>query len=309
MSIPSAPNIYSLRSFISRPERDPGQQRIVVLVLQTLNSYPLMIVHHNTLPPFIHPYSIDYHDEEEDTESLDSCLNLMHMLGSKIRGSSKLFWKNVRRECERMREQHTKMDTWALLSAMQALSVYLLVRLREGETEHNNYDSLMLTTVIMLAQELTRTASACDIESTVRDSSNGTGWKAWVLQESRRRLAVIYRVVNMLVYFEPADMCELQKELIIAPLPAKKQLWEAANMRTWQELLTRDKQNHEHVALNSHGELVLLEGDKLYCHNGVMRYRISSEQSSTSKTTDWEHWSSGMDGFGSLIMLTASLIV
>jgi hypothetical protein len=41
------------------------------------------------------------------------------------------------------------MNQWELLAAMQALSVYLLVRLQEGETEHNNYDSLILTTVIV----------------------------------------------------------------------------------------------------------------------------------------------------------------
>jgi hypothetical protein len=103
MSIPPAPN--SLRSFISRPKRDPGQQRIVVLVLQTLKSYPLMIVSHNTLPPFIHPYSRDFQDDEKNMESLENCLSLMHMLGSKIRGSPRLFWKNVRWECERIREE------------------------------------------------------------------------------------------------------------------------------------------------------------------------------------------------------------
>jgi hypothetical protein len=32
---------------------------------------------------------------------------------------------------------------------MQALSIYLLVRLQEGETDYNNYDYLMLTTVIV----------------------------------------------------------------------------------------------------------------------------------------------------------------
>jgi hypothetical protein len=105
MSIPSAPNIYSPRSFISRPERNPGQQGIVNLVLQTLKSYPLTIIHYNTLPPFVHPGFVDFHDEGGNTESLEICLSLMHMLGSKIRGSSKLFWKNVRWECERMREQ------------------------------------------------------------------------------------------------------------------------------------------------------------------------------------------------------------
>jgi hypothetical protein len=105
MSIPSVPNIYSPRSFISRPERNPVQQRIVNLVLQTLKSYPLMIMHHNTLPPFIHPYSRDFQDDEENMESLENCFSLMHMLGSKIRGSPRLFWKNVRWECERIREE------------------------------------------------------------------------------------------------------------------------------------------------------------------------------------------------------------
>jgi hypothetical protein len=101
----SIPNIYSPRSLITRPGRDPGQQRIANLVLQTLKSYPLMIIRHNTLPPFVHPCSTNFDREEENTESMANCLNLMHMLGSKIRGSSKLFWKNVRWECERMREQ------------------------------------------------------------------------------------------------------------------------------------------------------------------------------------------------------------
>jgi hypothetical protein len=101
----SIPNIYSPRSLVPRPGRDPGQQRIANLVLQTLKSYPLMIIRHNTLPPFVHPYSTEFDGEEVNTESMTNCLNLMHMLGSKIRGSSKLFWKNVRWECERMREQ------------------------------------------------------------------------------------------------------------------------------------------------------------------------------------------------------------
>jgi hypothetical protein len=32
---------------------------------------------------------------------------------------------------------------------MQALTIYILIRLDEGETEHNNFDSLLLTTVIV----------------------------------------------------------------------------------------------------------------------------------------------------------------
>lgn len=38
-------------------------------------------------------------------------------------------------------------DKWALLSAMQALTVYILVRLQEGETPDNNLDVLLLATL------------------------------------------------------------------------------------------------------------------------------------------------------------------
>jgi hypothetical protein len=113
----------------------------------------------------------------------------------------------------------------------------------------------------------------------------------------------------MLIYFEPASMCELQKELIIAPLPAKKQLWEAEDERIWDEMATRNNGVHESLALAADGELIQLDQKQIYCNNGVVRYEISRNLSPTSKTTDWEHWCAGMDGFGSLIMLAASLIV
>jgi len=39
------------------------------------------------------------------------------------------------------------MGMWELLAAMQALSIYLLIRLNEGESEFNNIDVLLMTTV------------------------------------------------------------------------------------------------------------------------------------------------------------------
>ncbi len=39
------------------------------------------------------------------------------------------------------------MKRLELLAAMQALSIYLLVRLEEGETEYNNLDTLLVSAV------------------------------------------------------------------------------------------------------------------------------------------------------------------
>jgi hypothetical protein len=38
-------------------------------------------------------------------------------------------------------------DQWDILSSMQALLIYVLIRLGEGETVHNNIDVLLLSTV------------------------------------------------------------------------------------------------------------------------------------------------------------------
>lgn len=42
--------------------------------------------------------------------------------------------------------KHRKLSKWELLAAMQALAVYILIRLSEGETD-DNFDFLLLATM------------------------------------------------------------------------------------------------------------------------------------------------------------------
>ena len=41
------------------------------------------------------------------------------------------------------------MNKWELLAAMQALSIYTMIRLDEGETEYNNVDALLIAAIIV----------------------------------------------------------------------------------------------------------------------------------------------------------------
>jgi len=123
-----------------------------------------------------------------------------------------------------------------------------------------------------------------------------------------QRLTVVYRVVNMLVYFEPAAMCQLQPDLILAPLPAKKQLWEAADEFVWKAESEREPGAQTDFGLAANGELVKLDEGQPYCGDTVLLYK-SLDARTPSSTANWEEWCSGMDGFGGLVMLAASLIV
>lgn len=98
-SIPNSPS-SSIRSLIQRPNTQRGPQRIASLILHTLKSYPVMMLRHNTLPPFVHPCLLSLDIESVHMEPLTNCISLVHMISSDVRGSRKLFWKNVRMECE-----------------------------------------------------------------------------------------------------------------------------------------------------------------------------------------------------------------
>ena len=63
----------------------------------------------------------------------------------------------------------------------------------------------------------------------------------------------------MLVYFEPAAMCNLRHDLVLAPLPARKQLWEAQDALTWQREIHTKPPTAETFGLARNGKQTLLE--------------------------------------------------
>jgi hypothetical protein len=146
-SIPPAPN-PNVRSMMLRPKMHPRADSTTNLIFYTLKSYTLMLCQH-ILPPFIHPSYVSFTDEGTTTEPLENCITLMHMMASGVQGSRKLFWRNVRQECERICDRNQTFNKLELLGAMQALSIYVLIRLDEGETEHNNLDYILEGAVIV----------------------------------------------------------------------------------------------------------------------------------------------------------------
>lgn len=152
-----------------------------------------------------------------------------------------------------------------------------------------------------------------------------SSWKDWIFEESCRRLdlrssyadsfeatqrliknrlCVIFQTVSLLVYFEPAALCDSHPDLIFAPLPAKKQLWEAGDKYSWKAENDRDCGVFDCFGLATNGDLVRLDEGKAYCGDASMLHQPLSNKT----TANWEEWCSGMDGLGGLVMLAASLV-
>ena len=81
------------RTLVPRPKVKTGAQRIAKLMLHTLKSYPIMMLRHDSLPPFIHPHLLSSNVEHNHMEPLTNCISLVHMLSSGVHGSRRLFWK------------------------------------------------------------------------------------------------------------------------------------------------------------------------------------------------------------------------
>jgi hypothetical protein len=132
------------------------------------------------------------------------------------------------------------------------------------------------------------------------------------------RLAIVYRVVNKLIYFDPVSKCDLPAEFILAPLPAKRQLWEAGNEHAWKVEVNKEPRALVSFGLASSGEVVQLSDGRLSCSDTWLPnpYISPRSQGSTtpsdgneSTTEHWEEWCTGIDAFGGLVMLAASLIL
>lgn len=119
------------------------------------------------------------------------------------------------------------------------------------------------------------------------------------------RLCVVYQVINLLVYVEPWPVCELHEAgLIIAPLPSKKQLWDARNEVLWRTQLEREPESaNQSLALAANGELISVDQPNAACGGEMVQGGLLSMTSAS-----WEEWVSGVDGpLGGLVMLAAAL--
>jgi len=110
-------------------------------------------------------------------------------------------------------------------------------------------------------------------------------------------------------------MCDMPAEFVIAPLPAKRQFWEATNAQQWELQSQKEPQGQVSYALTFDGEIVTLDQRRLSCRDAWLPY-ASSDEVTTSRNYQggidrsagcWAEYCAGMDSMGGLIILAASM--
>lgn len=108
----------------------------------------------------------------------------------------------------------------------------------------------------------------------------------------------------MLAYFEPASMCDLPSDLLLAPLPSRKRLWESTNEFSWSLESSKDIFREPIFGLNANGDLVKWNGHELHSNIATPCAGLGGNKD----PANWEEWCAGMDSLGGLVLLAASLV-
>ncbi|MCJ1331273.1 hypothetical protein MMC10_007961 [Thelotrema lepadinum] len=242
-------------------------------------------------PPFIHPQlgTETARDGRTIYQSLPrplaSCAAIMQMCSVKNEGNVLFIWRAIRMEQERFSLEYIDYDDVDLVAALQAISIYILLRLSETNEEATNFDvpltHTMLNVALLADQRIFRYGTLSD--------GRIPPWKDWILAESLRRSIILLFLVNL--FFDilsslPYDDCDAGSWLLDMALPSVRNLWKASSSVEWER---------KYIARSND----LSAGKELkYCDLLNSRARAGGALDS---------WLSQLDDFGTLVMAAASL--
>jgi hypothetical protein len=299
-----------------------------IMMRRMLTAYPMMLRNRGPPPPFIHASMLtdNMTAYQKPLESLANCESLMQLLGSGNGNyaSKRLVWKNISLECERVHVevgtkitqccvsctkscgQYANMGRWELLSSMQALLNYMLLLLGEGETADNNIHVALLSAMWETASALNHKIGNVERHSPF-GLTYGTTHDDWVFEESRRRWYVVFKCLGMLFTNDGSDGCTLFDNYAIAPLPAKKALWDARDEHDWR--MEKSKENDDIVfGLKVSGRMARFRTFGSVQDSGMEVILAQPREPTEDESEEnWKEWCSGMDDLGALIMLAATL--
>lgn len=112
----------------------------------------------------------------------------------------------------------------------------------------------------------------------------------------------------MLFTNDGSDGCTLFDSFAIAPLPAKKHLWDARDEHDWLREKSKEVDADQVFGLKVSGRMAKLSpfGVVQEAQMGVMLAQ-PREPTADESEEHWKEWCSGMDDLRALIMLAATL--
>ncbi|TVY90567.1 hypothetical protein LAWI1_G006508 [Lachnellula willkommii] len=305
--MPESPKLFSARK---APKRQLSLSRSYLLC--TLRSYPHMMVSRQSLPPFIHPYygyGVSTSGNEIDTHkygpaSLNNCAAIVKWYSAKNKDNIEFIWRTIRAEQERLLAEYSHYSDQDAVAALQAITVYFLLRVSEDNEEVTNFDIPLIYTMVVRKDSVSVSETdmplmnrddgqeiAMKVKGVIRKYDNpsvrGT-WEDWILAESLRRTMIVLFLIDLLFDIaSPLHSYKCDGSLLRGlTLPCGKALWMASTRDEWETEYAAQREK-------AYGRRQLTYGDLVNFHH--------------REEGTLDPWLSQLDDFGTLVMTATSV--
>ncbi|TFB01577.1 hypothetical protein CCMA1212_006392 [Trichoderma ghanense] len=290
-------------------------------ILGQVCSYPAMLVSGHALPPFIHSRcSLDddlTHDCAREGRhgclgtTLGVCASLVGMWMDRTAVNSSFVWGTIYNEVARIRREHESFDTETMLESIQALTVYMLLQAQDTETLVKNNVKLLLITISELGPKL---HFGLEYNTFIDTLESPLCRPTWVLYESARRTLCLLYIIEMFLEINLRPISALCCQSFAAtPLPCIRDLWEVPSTYDWSRryaAFLRGRSVAKILTLRDYmlAQQHLSPGELLLDGGAGLDGGSSGSGGSGLVTKDVMRWCEGMDSFGMLVSLAATLV-
>lgn len=244
-----------------------------------LRSYPGLMQDQSTFPPFIHSRC---YGSGDDGWNLPKSLRTAVFIATSFPSGSEEAVLQIRQEQHRIDNGMLEMDLQDLLSSLQSLIIYMIMRVNHSP-QANDDDAHLSATVTRICS---RIPSLPDFEAHMAGFSD---WKRWIIIESKRRVNSVLRLMWKLYNLDVGIPCPSRNAYTAMPLPASKALWRASTEEEWESAIQAD----DFYSRFSHRDLLEFKG----CTDGDQPSR-----------EEWARWYAGTDELGIVVAISASLL-
>ncbi|KAK3625108.1 hypothetical protein LTR56_019179 [Elasticomyces elasticus] len=271
-----------------------GSQIGRTFLLQNIKSYATALATKN-LPVFIHGTSLPSLDPSScqaptcatppPSPTLEICRSIISLYTTKTPATSSFVWRTITMEKDRFMNEHADGDEWTVLSMLQAITLYVLLRIFDEDSFSVEFDRELTRamTEIMIHADQWRLVCSAEIEGRRPE------WTEWLLVESKRRIVTVLFILHLLFDIKPEGQARSKVGLSVLPLPAHKQLWEAATEGEWIE-------KYDEMLRTRNGRCYLRYADLMALARGH----------GGAKMNDLSSWMVSGDAFGVLVMMAAN---
>ncbi|KAF2099004.1 hypothetical protein NA57DRAFT_76240 [Rhizodiscina lignyota] len=268
---------------IQQTER-PHAQHNADLIIQSLRSFPTMMLRRETFPWFIHPHShlLSKSEGAALPEALSTCMGIAQMFASRTSETKPFLWSTIKAEYRRFANEEHRMSTFELLAAVQACTIYLIMCIVDQSPESGE-TSLDLLSALHI----------CGVGSLTQSelSNPSLNWQDWIFAESQRRLSNLWFLIGCAICVKTGVVCDPSQSYRSLPLPGLKYLWEAPSQAAWEVEYEASR------VLQTSGLVTL--GDLIDTQQSG--YLVSNAQK-------LDKWNAGVDNLGSLLNLAGTMV-